>query len=150
MNTKMKHEFSVRTIRTFAVVMFATAMLLAVGSAVAGAAAQVTTTCDGLVTTLRTDTVNATSLSDKDKGALLFKVDSAAVKLSEGKFCDALQKLNDYKSNLDALHFAAKPKISDADYALLSGDVGNAIGCVTNLVCAAGSTCGDTVTCPAP
>jgi hypothetical protein len=139
-----------RTIRIFAVVMFATAMLLAVGSAGAGAMVQLTTPCDGSLAALRTDTVNASSLSDKNKGALLLKVDSTAVKVSQGKFCDALQKLNDYKSSIDALHSAAKPKISDTDYALLSGDVGNAIACVTNLVCAAGSTCGDTVTCPAP
>jgi hypothetical protein len=78
----------------------------------------------------------------------LLKVDSTAVKLSEGKFCDALAKLNDYKSNLDALHFAAKPKISDTDYQTLSGDVGNAIACVTTLACNAGSTCGGTITCP--
>jgi len=146
MNTKMKNKLSVRTIRIFAVVMFAT--LSVVGSTGAGATVQLTTPCDGSITTLRTDTVNAASLADKNKGALLLKVDSTAVKLSEGKFCDALAKLNDYKSNLDALHFAAKPKISDIDYQTLSGDVGNAIACVTTLACNAGSTCGGTITCP--
>lgn len=148
MNTKMNHEFSVRTIRISAVVMFAMAMLFAVSSAGAGATPQLTTPCDGLIITLRTDTVNATSLSDNNKGALLLKVDSAALKLSQGKFCDALQKLNDYKSSVLALQGAAKPKISPAEATTLLADVQAAIDCVTVLTCNAGSTCGGTITCP--
>jgi hypothetical protein len=148
MNIMMKKVLRVNAKSLLAAGMFATAVLLAGLFEAASATPQLTTPCDGLIATLRTDTVNATSLSDKDKGALLLKVDTAALKLSAGKFCDALQKLNDYKSSLDALHFAAKPKVSDADYQTLSGDVGNAIACVTNLACNAGSTCGGTVSCP--
>jgi hypothetical protein len=148
MNTKMKNEFSVRRTRILTVVMLAAAMLLAVGSRGASATPQLTTPCDASSTSLRTNTVNAASLSDKNTGALLLKVDQAAVKLSQGKFCDALVKLNDYKSNLDGLHFTVKPKISDTDYQTLSGDVLNAIACVTTLACNAGSTCGGTITCP--
>jgi hypothetical protein len=148
MNTKMKNELNVRSARILAVVMLAVAMLFAVSSGGAGASPQLTTPCDGSITTLRTDTVNATSLSDKDKGALLLKVDTAALKLSGGKFCDALQKLNDYKSSVLALQGAAKPKISPAEGTTLLADVQAAIDCVTNLACNAGSTCGGTITCP--
>jgi hypothetical protein len=144
----MKKQLPVNTTIVFAAVFFASAVLFAARFEAVRAAPQLTTPCDASIVTLRTDTVNAASLSDKDKGALLLKVDTAALKLSQGKFCDALQKLNDYKSGLDALHSAAKPKVSDADYQTLSGDVGNAIACVTNLACNAGSSCAGTISCP--
>jgi hypothetical protein len=89
--------------------------------------------CQAVIGVLITDTQAAT-LSAKDESALLGKAQNASLKLDQAKFADALQKLVDYQNTLNALHGAAKPKISAADYATLSADVAAAIACVQDLI----------------
>lgn len=44
-----------------------------------------------------------------------------------------MARLTDYDSRLDALHGAAKPKVSDDDFTLLNGEVDEALGCVASI-----------------
>jgi hypothetical protein len=82
-----------------------------------------------VISGLATATSEATSL-DKSGPALVAKLDSAALKLDENKISDALQKLVDYDTTLDGHHAATKPKVSDADYAILDSGIADAISCV--------------------
>jgi hypothetical protein len=74
--------------------------------------------------------------------SLTSKLQGAKTKLDQHKFADALQKLQDFKTAVIALHDAAKPKLSADDAALLldgNGDsaidegVNGAIACVALL-----------------
>ena len=58
------------------------------------------------------------------------KADAAAAKLAAGKPADALAKLEDFNSTLDALYAAPKSKIDPAVYATLNAEVETALGCV--------------------
>jgi hypothetical protein len=98
-------------------------------------------TCELSLDALRTVTEGAESLSDKDRAALLSKVASATVKVNQAKFCDALDKLNDYKAKVNDLLNARKPKISAEDAAALLSLVDDAIECVTELACNSASPC---------
>lgn len=89
--------------------------------------------CQGLIAVLSADTSGAQSLTAKAKNGLVDKAEAAAVKLDAGKVADAHAKLTDYDSTLHALHSAAKPKVSDADFALLNSDVDAALGCVASI-----------------
>jgi hypothetical protein len=140
MNIRMKNakgEFTMRAMRMFAIAIFALSMVFAARSATAQESSSISS-CQGLISQLSTDTSNATSLKDKDRMALLSKAGEASSKLDQAKFCDSLQKLFDYRDNLNSLFNAAKPKISPDDYATLSGDVNAAIDCVNNLICSTG------------
>ena len=74
--------------------------------------------------------------------SLTSKLQGAKTKLDRGKFAEALQKLQDFKTAVETLRDAAKPKLSAADAALLlDGDdseaidegVNGAIACVALL-----------------
>jgi hypothetical protein len=75
------------------------------------------------------------------RATLLSKLDGADAKIDQAKFCDALQKLQQFRNTVNDLLNAAKPKI-DADEAntLLTG-VNDAIACVQELILSAGVTC---------
>lgn len=94
--------------------------------------AQATTAgeCQGLIAVLSTDTETATTLTARARTSLVDKAEAAAAKLASGKTGDASAKLADYEATLVDLHSAAKPKVGEADFVLLKGDVDAAIGCV--------------------
>lgn len=98
------------------------------------AGATTITECQSAIAVLMTATDAATSLSPKDESGLLSKAQNASLKLNQGKFRDALQKLEDYESALAALYTAPKPKISQDDYATLNSDSETALTCVQNLI----------------
>ena len=60
------------------------------------------------------------------------KADTAAAKLAAGKPADALAKLEDFNSTLDALHSAPKSKLDPVVYATLNAEVEAALGCVAD------------------
>ena len=112
------------------------ATAIAVGlTAVLVVPAQATTggECQVLIADLSADTSGAGSLAPKARAGLVGKADAAAAKLDAGKVADALVKLTDYDSTLEALHSAAKPKVSDDDFQLLNDDVDAALACVASI-----------------
>lgn len=115
--------------------------LFAAGAIALGTAALLTTPahaatadeCQALITVLSTDTAAAQSLSETTRTGLVDKAADAAAKLEAGKVADALAKLTDFDTTLEALHIAAKPKVSDEEFALLNADADAALNCVAGL-----------------
>ena len=57
----------------------------------------------------KTTTVTITGKSaEKDRTGLLDKLNEAALKVDQAKFCDAIAKLNDFKARVDALITAGR------------------------------------------
>ncbi len=85
---------------------------------VGGVAASTTEQCQSQLTTLRADTVASQSsfTNAKDFNGLVAKLDAAAAKLQVGKNADAIQKLVDFQTTLNALASSPKPKV-DAEVA---------------------------------
>ena len=128
----------------FAAALFAIAMMVAPLPARADTFGE----CKALLDILRADTVNPSNgLSDKDRAGLIGKIDFAATKLDQAKFCDAIQKINDFKRTVSGLAAAAKVKINQdptdgavtAQQLVADADAVNA--CITDLATQAGVTC---------
>jgi hypothetical protein len=77
---------------------------------------------------------------EKDLGGLVAKLNESAVKLDQGKFCDSVAKLNDFKARVQQLSAAGKISFEDSDE--LGRDADAAIACVVNLAASAGIACG--------
>jgi hypothetical protein len=115
---------------------------LSVLAAAAPASAQTTedvTTCQALIADVRTSTVNSTTfVTAKDQTGLLGKLDTATVKLEQGKPENALQVLIQYRDKVSTL--VAQGKLDPADGQLLldgdtdTGGVNDAITCVQGLI----------------
>lgn len=135
MKNTMKGEFTMRTVRVVAVAVSALFMLLAARPANADIP-----TCHQLIQALREATAGVT-ISEKDRATLQSKLTDADVKIDEAKFCDALQKLNEYRDKVNSLLNAPKPKISQEDASTLLTGVNDAIACVQDLITNAGTTC---------
>ena len=144
MNTRMKttKETTMKIASFSAVIILALAMLVGVTPANADIP-----TCQLLLDSLRSQT-EAVDISAKDRATLLSKVDDAKAKINQAKFCDALEKLNDYRAKVNDLLNAPKPKISQEDADSLLTLVNDAIACITELACNSGNDCGGTITCP--
>ena len=89
--------------------------------------------CRGLITDLAAASDTAPSLEGRAGDNLAAKATAAGSKLDAGKVGDALAKLTDYDRTLEALHDAAKPKVSEDDYVFLDSAVHAATICVENL-----------------
>ena len=92
---------------SFAAIFFALTML------VAAPLAQATTITEvqAMITSAKakTETVIITGKSaEKDRTGLLGKLSDASLKLDQAKFCDAIQKVNDFKAKVNALITAGK------------------------------------------
>jgi hypothetical protein len=66
-----------------------------------------------------------------DQSNLLAKLEAANAKVAEGKFSDAVDKLDDISDKATALAGAAKPKLADAT--AINTAVAGAIACVGRL-----------------
>jgi len=64
---------------------------------------------------------------------LVAKLDAAATKLSEGKDADAVQKLVDFQTTLNALATAAKPKVDPAVAQALITEAQAVIDCINTI-----------------
>ena len=104
----------------------------AAGLAVGSASATTAEECQPHLATPRTDTVAAQSSFAKqhDFDRLVAKLDAAATKLSEGKDADAVQKLVDFQTTLNALATAAKPKVDPAVAQALITEAQAVIDCI--------------------
>jgi hypothetical protein len=113
------------------------AALLAVNAATAGAASATTVEeCQYQLKALGAETVATQDsfTNAKDVDRLVDKLDAAGAKLTAGKNADAVEKLTDFQTTLNALAGAPKPKVeSEAAQALVTQAQGvvdciNAIG----------------------
>jgi hypothetical protein len=69
--------------------------------------------------------------AEKNRTGLLGKLSNAEIKLDQGKFADAIQKLDDYEAKVRQL--AASGSISAADANLLLSGVDDAVVCISQL-----------------
>lgn len=87
----------------FAAILFALAMF------VVAPVAQATTVTEvqAMIASLRAKTASITitgkSAETKDRPGLLEKLDEASLKVDQAKFCDAIQKLNNFKTTVNHL-----------------------------------------------
>ena len=98
--------------------------------------------CQTDIANLRAETHSATftgANAAKDEAGLLGKLDAAATSLDKGKFCDAIQKLNDFKTRVNQL--IAAGKIDAATGQQLLADADDAIACIRSVAMQAGKTC---------
>jgi hypothetical protein len=85
--------------------------------------------CAAAIDVAEINTAAATFLSkrnaEKDEKGLLGKLARAELKLAQGKYADAIQKLNDYREDVISMRDAAKPKmdIDDANGLVADADV---------------------------
>lgn len=72
-----------------------------------------------------------TSFTDpKSLNNLIEKLDAASVKLTEGKNADAVEKLVDFQTTLNALATAPKPKVDPAVAQSLTTEAQGVIDCI--------------------
>jgi hypothetical protein len=92
---------------SFAAIVCAFAMFVAAPLAHATTITEVQAMIASLKT--KTETVAITGKSaDKDLAGLVAKLNEASLKVDQGKFCDAIAKLNDYKARVNALIVAGR------------------------------------------
>ena len=117
----------------FARLLTVLAVVLAVGAAGASTASATTVDeCQAQLAALRADTVAAEGsfTNTKDFNGAIAKLDAAATKLSAGKNADAVGKLTDFQSTLNALATAPKPKLDPAVAQALSSDADAVVACI--------------------
>lgn len=108
--------------------------------------AQSISECQALITALRVDTLDTAQVqitgknADKDRAGLGSKLTEASIKLDQAKFCDAIAKLNDYKSRVQELVAAGRLTFEAGEG--LSADADRAIACVASVANSAGVPCG--------
>jgi anionic cell wall polymer biosynthesis LytR-Cps2A-Psr (LCP) family protein len=100
--------------------------------AVGSASASTVEECQDKLSILRANTVAAETSFDNPKSFnnLVEKLDAAAAKLAEGKNADAVQKLVDFQTTLNALATAPKPKVDPAVARSLIAEAQGVIECI--------------------
>jgi hypothetical protein len=100
--------------------------------AVGSASASTVEECQDKLSILRANTVAAETSFDNPKSFnnLVEKLDAAAAKLAEGKNADAVQKLVDFQTTLNALATAPKPKVDPAVARSLIAEAQSVIDCI--------------------
>ena len=88
--------------------------------------------CQAQISALRADTATVTTFVNvKDQTGLLAKSDAASAALASGKDADAIRKLTDVRTKVQALGAAGKVAAEDA--ARLDASAAAAIGCVESI-----------------
>lgn len=126
-------------------------VLLLAGVGVTAAGAATTDDCQAKISALVTQTQSATFYGGKaedNRAYLLGKLNEASAKLAEGKLGDAIQKLTDFRTNVQGLASATKPKIDLEDGAALIAGADDAIACIQSLQATATPTSTDSATAP--
>lgn len=105
------------------------------GVLVGTAAATTVDECQAKLTTLRGSTVAAQSsfTNQKDFDGSVAKLDAASAKLAEGKNADAVQKLTDFQTTLNALATAPKAKIDQMVAQNLAAQTQEVIVCINSV-----------------
>ena len=101
MKLKMKKKIS------FAAIAFVLAMLVAAPVALATTVTEVQAMIASLKTKTETVAISGKQ-ADKDRAGLLVKLNEASLKVDQAKFCDAIAKLNNFKTSVNALITAGK------------------------------------------
>ena len=123
-----------RFVRLLVAVLAAT--LAFVGLAVSTAGAATTTEeCQSQLATLQSDTVAAQSSFTNEQSftSAVAKLDAASTKLAEGKNADAVQKLVDFQTQLNALATAPKPKLDPDTAQALIAEAQGVIDCINSI-----------------
>jgi hypothetical protein len=127
---------------------FAFAAIAAVAFAAVVAHATTVSECQAIINGLKVKTASVAiagkQAETKDRPSLTVKLDEASLKLDQAKFCDSIQKLNDFKVKVNQLAAAGKinqdPAAGVTAQELLT-DADAAIACVNDLVTQSGTTC---------
>jgi hypothetical protein len=100
--------------------------------AVGSASASTVDECQAKLTTLRANTVaSETSFANPNSfNNVVAKLDASAAKLAEDKNADAVEKLVDFQTTLNALATASKPKVDSAVAQSLIAEAQRVIDCV--------------------
>jgi FIMAH domain-containing protein len=100
--------------------------------AVGSASASTVEECQDKLSILRANTVAAETSFDNPKSFnnLVAKLDAAAAKFAEGKNADAVQKLVDFQTTLNALATAPKPKVDPVVAQSLIAEAQGVIDCI--------------------
>jgi hypothetical protein len=112
-------------------------VLLLAGVGVTSAGAATADDCQAKINALVTQTESAQFFggqADANRANLLIKLNEASEKLAEGKLDDAIQKLTDFRTNVELLASATKPKIDPEDAATLIAGANDAIACIQSLL----------------
>jgi hypothetical protein len=117
------------------IVVLLAALLSLSATSVSPASASTVQECQGDLATLRADTVAAQGsfTNAKDFNSLVGKLDAASANLTAGKNADAIQKLVDFQTKLNALASAAKPKVDPDVAEALVGDAQGVIDCINSV-----------------
>ena len=112
--------------------------MLASGFVSTSVHAQTVSECQALIDQTRADLAGVQSIGGKDsvqtKANLDAKLVDASTKLADGKFEDAIAKLVDFRTSIENLAAAPKPKIGQEDAQLLITNANNAIACIQGLI----------------
>ena len=112
-------------------------IVLAAGFFYSPARAETISDCQALIDQTSSDLAGVTiggNNPEQTRASLQSKLTGASTKLDEGKYQDAIDKLVDFRTSVEKLAAAPKPKISPEDAALLITDVNNAIACIQSLI----------------
>lgn len=112
----------------------ATAITLSLLLVAPPARATTVSECKTLLDTLILETQSVTITgrnADRDRAGLLAKLTNAEIKLDQGKFADAIQKLQDYEAKVNQLLAAGNISLTDASTLLTGAD--EAIACIRQL-----------------
>ena len=109
------------------------ATLLFGGLAVQTASAQTVEDCQAQLATLQADTLAASSsfTNANSVTSLVNKLDAASAKLAEGKNADAVAKLVDFQTTLNAL--AAAGKVDATTAQTLNAEAQGVIDCINSI-----------------
>ena len=88
---------------SFAAILFAIAMMVAAPAAQATTITEVQAMIASLKTKSETVALSGKSAETKERVSLLAKINEASLKVDQAKFCDAIQKLNDFKASVNHL-----------------------------------------------
>lgn len=88
---------------SFAAIFFALAMFVAAPMAFATTVTEVQAMIASLKTKTTSVVISGKSAETKDRPGLIAKLDEAALKVDQAKFCDAIAKLNDFKARVNHL-----------------------------------------------
>jgi len=123
-----------KPVRLLVTVFVAALAFVGLGVSTAGATTTVEQ-CQSELATLRADTVAAQSsfTNAKDFNGAVAKLDVASTKLAQGKNADAVQKLVDFQTLLNALATAPKPKLDPATAQALSTEAQGVIDCINSI-----------------
>ncbi|HEX8179631.1 MAG TPA: hypothetical protein VF525_08835 [Pyrinomonadaceae bacterium] len=130
----------------------ATLFALALIASATVVSASTTSECQQLIANLKTETQSVIitgKSADKDRASLVAKLDNASLSLDRAKFCDSIQKLNDFKAKINQLIAAGQinQNPTDANGApLVTGsqlltDADAAINCINQLATQSGTAC---------